>query len=300
LLARHSKLAARLNISSMILSRSQHPPGLDSRVVRNIDQCYKYALRPSVPATVMSFSFFAGSCLSCNCGCRNYGQFLITIDGAPLAIALGWATVIYYIMAFSDHIELPEPTRPILDGLLALSVDFGMDVIVVRLGLWVWTGVGQEQQWFGVPWANFGAWFIIVWSFSSFLRAFRLWKQYPVRRWLYPPAAVLLSVLVLVLTSEVSRFMTGPGALSILVLVVGSLVIVLASHPRALRITNPDTIAIGVPLTIHAFALFAGIRLGIFSRQPALGAVGAAMIVISVVVHLLPWWLTRSRSLPFE
>src|SRR5258708_37795952 len=61
-------------------------------------------------------------------GAYHYGHFLIMIDGAPLAIALGWAVVIYCSMRFSSKIQLPQAALPILDALLALHVDLALDV----------------------------------------------------------------------------------------------------------------------------------------------------------------------------
>src|SRR5262249_24211695 len=97
----------------------------------------------------------------------HYGRFLIMVDGAPLAVALGWAVIIYTSMRFSTQIKLPEAARPILDALLALNIDLALDAVAIRLGMWIWVGVRLDQQWFGVPWANFWAWFIVVWHFQG-------------------------------------------------------------------------------------------------------------------------------------
>lgn len=223
----------------------------------------------------------------------QYGQFLIMIDGAPLAVALGWAVIIYSSMAFTNHIYLPEPARPILAALLALNIDLAFDSIAIRLGMWSWTGVGLDQQWFGVPWANFAGWFIVVWSYSGFVRALRNWQQDRLRRWLYAPLAVGLSLLTLVATSELYRIMSvsiGNPAVAPVLLIVGSSLIVLNHRPHLVNIGLPEPIITAVPVVFHAFALFAGISAGIFGRQPVLALIGAVMLAAGLGIHLLPWW----------
>src|SRR5215510_1836935 len=108
----------------------------------------------------------------------QYGHFLIMLDGAPLCIALGWAVIIYTSMEFSERIQLPEAARPVLDALMAINIDLAFDIVAIRLGMWAWNGVSLDQQWFGVPWANLWAWFIVVWSFSGFIRALRPWQRH--------------------------------------------------------------------------------------------------------------------------
>lgn len=57
------------------------------------------------------------------------------IDGlVPLCIGISWGVVIYTAMATSDRFGLPWYLRPIMDALLALTIDLGMDAIAIRLG----------------------------------------------------------------------------------------------------------------------------------------------------------------------
>ncbi|MGA1820883.1 MAG: carotenoid biosynthesis protein, partial [Thermoplasmatota archaeon] len=53
--------------------------------------------------------------------------------------------------------------KGLLAGVLAVSIDVGIDAIFVAYGLWKWT----EGQWFGVPLANFTAWFMAVGGFVA-------------------------------------------------------------------------------------------------------------------------------------
>ena len=53
-----------------------------------------------------------------------YGHFLIMIFGAvPLCIGVSWGMIIYTAMETSDRFALPWYLRPILDALLALTID---------------------------------------------------------------------------------------------------------------------------------------------------------------------------------
>lgn len=231
----------------------------------------------------------------------QYGHFLIMIDDAPVCIGLAWAIIIYTSMEFSDRLQLPGPARPILDALMALNIDIAFDVIAIRLGMWSWNGVGLDQQWFGVPWVNMWAWFIVVWSFSSYIRALRSWQGHRWRRWLYAPFAVLLSLLTLTATSAVYSFTVenlGGGGLAMLLLIVGSLIFVIDCRPRVLRIGLPEPLIIAVPIVFHVFALLAGVYDGVFGKQPVLAAIGAVMLTAGLIVHLLPWWMGRGRQVP--
>lgn len=220
------------------------------------------------------------------------------IDGAPLVIGLGWAVIIYSGMEFSERIELSDSARAILDALLALNIDTALDAIAIRLGMWTWSNVGPNQQWFGVPWVNFWAWFIVVWSYSGFVRALRGWRSYRVRGWLYVPLAMLLSLATLLATSELYRFMLnnlGDGAIGPLVLIVGSILLVLSGQPRVLRAGPPERLILAVPIIFHGMAAVAGLWYGIYVRVPALAAIGIAMLIVGVVIHLWPWWSVLYR-----
>lgn len=88
----------------------------------------------------------------------EYGQFMIMVLDVPLCIGVAWSCILYSVMEFSNGSSLPYWTRPLLDGLLALNIDLALDAIAIRLGFWDW-GQGFQFQYFGVPYANFWAWF---------------------------------------------------------------------------------------------------------------------------------------------
>ena len=69
----------------------------------------------------------------------------------------------------------------------------------------------------------------------------------------------------------------------------------LDSRPRLDHIGLPDPMIVAVPLGFHAFVIFAGIATGIFRQQPVLALIALLMLILSIGIHLLPWWLARSR-----
>ena len=90
------------------------------------------------------------------------------------------------------------------------------------------------------------------------------------------------------------------GALAPLVLIVGSLVIVLDLHPGIVKSNLPEPIVIVVPVILHAFAIIAGICFGIYAKQPVLALIGVVMLLVGILVHLLPWWVSHYRPQQLE
>ncbi len=230
----------------------------------------------------------------------TYGQFRIMFDGAPLAIGLGWAVIIYTAMRFSRQLNLPIFTRPLLNGLLALNLDVAMDVIAIRLGFWTWGTGSLDFEWFGVPWGNFWAWFIVVSSFSGFLEMFTLygWQRTPLKRWLYVPLSLVLSVVVLAVTNYLFATLLWPnnfGFTGMLVLIGGALLLVLMARPRLRRPAALDPVVFAVPLAFHIFFTVAGFAYGFYARQPILAVIGILMAALGIALHLWPWWAGKHQ-----
>ena len=87
----------------------------------------------------------------------QYGHFLIMLGPIPLAIGVGWGIILYSAMAFADSLAFPSWAAPALVGLLGLNIDLAMDAVAIRLNMWHWLGYTGNQEWFGVPYANFYA-----------------------------------------------------------------------------------------------------------------------------------------------
>jgi hypothetical protein len=136
-------------------------------------------------------------------GTYHYADdWVLVIDRAPLVIGLSWAIIIAGAMRITDALGVRRRYAPIVDALLAISLDLAFDAIAIRLGLWTWVGVDARQGWFGVPWGNFYAWLFVTLGFSMLTRWLRqAAARRPARQWLQLavpiPAFAILSAAIL-------------------------------------------------------------------------------------------------------
>jgi hypothetical protein len=100
-------------------------------------------------------------------------QFALAIDRAPIVIGLTWALIIAGAMRITDALGVRRRYAPIVDSLLAISLDLAFDAVAIRMGLWTWRDIGLEEGWFGVPAGNFYSWLFVVVGFSLFTRWLR-------------------------------------------------------------------------------------------------------------------------------
>jgi hypothetical protein len=77
--------------------------------------------------------------------------------------------ILYSAMTCADSLSFPLWAAPALVGLLGLNIDLAMDAVAIRLDMWHWLGYAGNQEWFGVPYVNFYAWFIVLCSCSALL-----------------------------------------------------------------------------------------------------------------------------------
>jgi len=100
-------------------------------------------------------------------------DFALSIDRAPIVIGLTWALIIAGAMRITDALGVRRRYAPVVDSVLAISLDLAFDAVAIRMGLWTWRDIGPEQGWFGVPAGNFYAWLFVTWSFSLLTRWLR-------------------------------------------------------------------------------------------------------------------------------
>ena len=100
-------------------------------------------------------------------------EFALAIDRAPIVIGLTWALIIAGAMRITDALGVRRRYAPVVDSVLAISLDLAFDAVAIRMGLWTWRDMGPEQGWFGVPAGNFYAWLFVTWSFSLLTRWLR-------------------------------------------------------------------------------------------------------------------------------
>lgn len=214
----------------------------------------------------------------------EYGRFLLMVWDVPLCIGVAWGCIIYSVMEFSDASSLPYWFRPILDGLLALNIDLALDAVAIRFGFWDW-GQGLQSQYFGVPYANFWAWFWVVFSFSMGYRVFARntgWAG----KWLSAPLAFIVGLAGVLGTNAFITFVvpTNIRAGVIAITLFTALGIVFYKRPRFYqRPVHP--IAFWIPFLTHAYILVAGIASGVIFKPVFLLIVGLAMLVIAFYLH---------------
>ena len=214
----------------------------------------------------------------------EYGQFLIMILDVPLGIGVAWGCILYSAMEFSDSSSLPYFLRPILDGLLALNIDLSLDAVAIRFGFWDW---GQELdfQYFGVPIANFWAWFWVIFFFSLGYRLFARWEDW-VSIWISPVVAYLVGLFGVLGTNALITFVipwTYTG-LTVLTLLIGALILILAFKPKFYRTPVPS-LTFWVPFITHSYVLIAGLISGLILDPPFLLLVGLVMTGIAFYLH---------------
>ena len=214
----------------------------------------------------------------------EYGQFMLMVLDVPLCIGVAWSCIIYAVMEFSDGSSLPYWTRPILDGLLALNIDLALDTVAIRLGFWDW-GQGLKFQYFGVPYANFWAWFWVVSSFSLGYRLVAIRKDW-VGKWLPSLSAVIVGLIWIIFTNAFITFIVpfDYHTLTIAPVLFGALFVVIVSRPRFYQ-TPVDSLAFWVPFLTHFYLLVAGLISGVILDPPALLWIALSMFILALVLH---------------
>jgi len=226
----------------------------------------------------------------------EYGHFLVMLGPVPVVIGVAWGTIIYSVCAFSDSTNLPEWARPVLDGLLALSIDLSMDAIAIRLGMWDW-GNGLYYQYFGVPYNNFWAWFWVVFSFSFSLRMLSklpgIWG-----RWLSPAGAIICGTAGVLITNRlITSISIELVHYSVIIAILGgALILVLVLRPKISAQFQGAFIFL-VPLGFHAYFLIAGLISGVILDPPFLLMASMIMCIIALGLHreALKKWVVHSH-----
>lgn len=83
-----------------------------------------------------------------------------------MAVPFCWTAVIYgcirLIESRKELAGLAKIEKGLLAGVMAVSLDVGIDAVFANYGFWHW----EEWQWLGVPLANYTAWFMAVGGFT--------------------------------------------------------------------------------------------------------------------------------------
>ena len=100
-------------------------------------------------------------------------DWILAIDRAPIVIGLTWALIIAGAMRLTDALGVRRRYAPVVDSVLAISLDLAFDAIAIRMGLWTRRDIGPADGWFGVPAGNFYAWLFVTVGFSLVTRWLR-------------------------------------------------------------------------------------------------------------------------------
>jgi hypothetical protein len=229
----------------------------------------------------------------------RYGHFLIMFGPVPLTIGVSWGIILYSAVAFADTFALPAWAAPALVGLLGLNIDLSMDAVAIRLQMWQWIGVAYDQQWFGVPYGNFFAWFIVLSSSSALFWLARPLTARPGWRGLLAGLGALLgSVVILTLLDELEVQYVRHGGiiwLPVALIVAGAMIVVIwgmRAKRSSTRSPAVETRAFAlvpaiVPFYFHVLFLTMLFVTGTAARLPALVVISLAMLAVSLAFHVL-------------
>ena len=211
----------------------------------------------------------------------HYGRFWVMVTPeVPLAIGVGWGLILYSVRLYTHALDLPLWQRAVLNGLLALNVDLAMDVVAIRLGFWDW-GFGLDFQFFGVPWANFWAWFWVVAGFTGVEEGL----SGPGRRaWLAPLGALAAGLAIVLATNALLVFVLVPvGWANEAVALILAAALGVALHSRFWRRwrARPDPMAGWIARAFHGYFLLAGLISGALFHPPALLGVALVMSLLA-------------------
>ncbi|HAV75978.1 MAG TPA: carotenoid biosynthesis protein [Anaerolineae bacterium] len=214
----------------------------------------------------------------------EYGRFVIMVLDVPLCIGVAWGCILYSVMEFSDGSSLPYFARPVLDGLLALNIDLALDAVAIRFGFWDW-GNGLEFQYFGVPYANFWAWFWVIFFFSLGYR-FLARRTDWVSSWVSPIIALVIGLAGVLATNALITFVIPwtYTMLTVTTVLIVALVFVIAYKPKFYLKPVPSLV-FWVPFLTHAYILIAGLISGIILDPPFLLTFGLIMFATSIFLH---------------
>jgi hypothetical protein len=214
----------------------------------------------------------------------EYGQFLVMVWDVPLCIGVAWSAILYSVMEFSDASSISYWMRTVLDGLLALNIDLALDAVAIRFGFWDW-GLGPEFQYFGVPYANFWAWFWVVFSFSMGYRILARRNDW-IGAWISPVLALVVGLAGVLGTNALIVFGFPPALRTpiIFTTLALALIITLLLRPR-FHLRSVPALVFWIPFLTHAYVLIAGLIAGILLDLPILLWVGLLMFGLAAHWH---------------
>jgi hypothetical protein len=228
--------------------------------------------------------------------------WVLEIDRAPVVIGLTWALIIAGAMRMTDALGVRRRYAPVVDSVLAISLDLGFDAIAIRMGLWTWVDICPTDGWFGVRWGNFYAWLFVTVGFSLVTRWLRHAAHH--RRsleWLQllvplPAFALLLIGLIpFIALKPVVDPAAGGGAILFLI-TLAAFIVVSGWAAFGRDRGRPDgaseaildlRLATATRIAIHAFFLVSLVVLGLASSLPVLLVTAVVLLAAEIPLALL-------------
>jgi hypothetical protein len=229
-------------------------------------------------------------------------EFVLAIDRAPLVIGLTWALIIAGAMRITDALGVRERYAPVVDSVLAISLDLAFDAVAIRMGLWTWRDIGPDMGWFGVPAGNFYAWLFVTWSFSLVTRRLRtVAHRRPAIEWLQLlvpiPAFVLLLATLVPFTIVKPLVDSAPGGgLALFAISLVAFTAIAAWAVLGPNRATPDgaadaildlRLAFATRLAIHLVFLGALLWLGLATSAPMLLLVAVLLLAAELPLAVL-------------
>ncbi len=234
-------------------------------------------------------------------------------DNIPIVIGLCWGLIIFACISVSNNVKnIPEWSRPLLDGFLALTIDFSMDTIAIRLdgGFWNWIDIPMEtvpsvNSFFGVNYGNFTGWFFVVVIFSSLIRFeksvfLQRLQVKPIISLVFYLCAPFIAYPLLFLSFHVLPMpvflifgdVTSQGFLGLIILIYVLILAIIISGVVCLRsrptlVKNGDLLAFSIFIFFHLSYLLFFFLEGLWIIVPLILFLGILMLIIDLSIHWL-------------
>lgn len=228
--------------------------------------------------------------------------FFVTIIGAPLCIAAGWASITYSGLCIAKSFTSSHIQISLFTALWGLCIDFSMDGLAVLMGYWTWFAPADVVlPYFNVPVSNFIGWFIIL-SFFSFFHL--RWQDTKIRERLWgfdavlPALPALLIAITIMLESEYERHFINLSWWLMMVIFIVPVVIILAAWVFSQRsnlqrtfLENNQKSNLKIPFFIshafHAFFIIMAFFVGVTSADWRF-LIAALVAGLPLLAHALP------------
>lgn len=239
----------------------------------------------------------------------------------PLVVPIFEGLILYATMRTTTKLGFDWRIAPLVDGLLALSLELSLDPIVSigmqclnsngapesadpGLGFWFWQltrmneGVTQIP-FFDVPLDNFKGWFVGIVAFSYALRI--VWRYFNTEKkpvWeqiLHSLLAVALGIgIVLGVAYVYTQILKVVQSQEIMMSVlIGVSILITLQFAKGLKQNNAlDLVHLAIPTFFNLYLIYALIATQLYRNNPALIVDWAVFFVVSTILFSWPYWQT--------